>query len=103
LQGDRAALQEAAALYKGDLLPDCTAEWIEGDRERLRQRARVVLTRLVALLEQDRAFGEAIAHAEHLLRIEPLDEETWCALMRCHARRGERARRCTCISSARRC
>jgi DNA-binding SARP family transcriptional activator len=91
LQGDRAALQEAAALYKGDLLPDCTAEWIEGDRERLRQRARVVLTRLVAQLEQDRAFGEAIAHAEHLLRIEPLDEEAWCALMRCHARRGERA------------
>src|ERR1700759_321038 len=28
LAGDRAALQEAARLYKGDLLPDCTAEWI---------------------------------------------------------------------------
>jgi DNA-binding SARP family transcriptional activator len=91
VQGDRAALQEAAALYKGAVLPDCTAEWIEADRERLRQRAREVLTRLVALLEQDRAFSEAIAHAQHLLRVEPLDEEAWCALMRCHARRGERA------------
>ena len=91
LQGDRAALEEAAVLYKGDLLPDCTAGWIEGERERLRQRAREVLTRLVAILEQDRAFGEAIAHAQHLLRIEPVDEDAWCALMRCHARRGERA------------
>jgi DNA-binding SARP family transcriptional activator len=91
LQGDRLALQQAAVLYAGDLLPDCAAEWIAADRERLRQRAREVLTRLVALLEQDRAFGDAIAHVQQLLRIEPLDEEAWCALMRCHARRGERA------------
>ena len=25
------------------------------------------------------------------LRLDPLDEQAWCALMRCHARRGERA------------
>jgi DNA-binding SARP family transcriptional activator len=37
--GDGAALRDAARLYKGDLLPDCTAEWIEADRERLRQSA----------------------------------------------------------------
>jgi DNA-binding SARP family transcriptional activator len=91
LQGDRSALQDAAALYKGDLLPDCTAEWIEADRERLRQRAREVLTRLVPLVEQDRAFAEAIAYAQQLLRLDPVDEQAWCALMRCHARRGERA------------
>ncbi len=91
LEGDRAALQEAAALYKGDLLPDCAGEWIDADRERMRQRAREVLARLVALLEQDRAFADAIAYAQQLLRIDPLDEPAWCALMRCHARRGERA------------
>ncbi len=39
LAGDRAALQEAARLYKGDVLPDCAGEWIDADRERLRQRA----------------------------------------------------------------
>ena len=38
-----AALREAAALYKGDLLPDCAGEWIDADRERLRQRAKQVL------------------------------------------------------------
>jgi DNA-binding SARP family transcriptional activator len=40
LEGDRAALQEAAVLYKGDLLPDATGEWIETDRERLRHRRK---------------------------------------------------------------
>jgi DNA-binding SARP family transcriptional activator len=60
LLGDRAALHEAARLYKGDVLPDCSGEWIDADRERLRQRARQVLARLVDLLEHDRAFGAAI-------------------------------------------
>jgi len=90
LAGDRAALQDAARLYKGDVLPDCAGEWIDADRERLRQRATKVLARLVGLLEQDRAFGDAIEHAQQLIRLDPLDEEAWCALMRCHARRGER-------------
>src|SRR6476620_2079660 len=43
LAGDRRALQDAARLYKGDVLPDCTAEWIQPDRERISQRARQVL------------------------------------------------------------
>lgn len=91
LLGDRAALQHASRLYAGDLLPDCAAEWIDADRQRLQQRARTVLARLVDLLERDRAFGDAIERAQQLLRLDPLDEPTWCALMRCHARRGERA------------
>jgi DNA-binding SARP family transcriptional activator len=91
LAGDRAALHESARLYKGNLLPDCTGEWIDADRERLRQRARKVLARLVDLLEQDPAFGDAIEYAQQSLRLDPLDEQAWCTLMRCHAHRGERA------------
>jgi DNA-binding SARP family transcriptional activator len=91
LKGDRPALEAAAQLYAGDLLPDCAGEWIEGDRQRLQQRARTVLTQLVDLLEHDRAFGDAIERAQQLLRLDPLDEPSWCALMRCHAQRGERA------------
>jgi len=91
LAGDRAALQEAARLYQGDLLPDITVEWIEADRERLRQRAKSVLSRLVGVLEKERAYGEAIEHAQQLSRLDPLDEQAWCTLMRCHARRGDRA------------
>src|SRR4029453_1612679 len=76
-------------------------EWIEADRERLRQRAQQVLSRLVGLLEADRAFSDAIEHAQQLLRLDPpaqqgrrcdpREEQAWRALMRCHARRGERA------------
>jgi DNA-binding SARP family transcriptional activator len=87
----RAALEEAAHLYKGEVLPECVSEWIDADRERLRQRAQKVLTRLVELLEQDCAYGDMIEHARRLLRLDPLDERAWCALMRSHARRGERA------------
>jgi DNA-binding SARP family transcriptional activator/predicted ATPase len=89
--GDTGALQSAAALYHGDLMPDCSGEWIDPDRDRLRQRAHDVLSRLVAVLEGDRAYGDAIERAQQLLRIDPLDEQAWCALMRCHARRGDRA------------
>jgi DNA-binding SARP family transcriptional activator len=89
--GERAALEAAAHLYKGDLLPECGSAWIEAERERLRQRAQKVLTRLVGLLEEDRAYGDAIEQAQRLLRFDPLDEHAWCALMRSHARRGERA------------
>lgn len=91
LAGDRGALHRAARLYTGDILPGCAGEWIDADRERLRQRAGQVLGRLVNLLEQDRAFGDAIEYAQQSLRLDPLDEESWCALMRCHARRGGRA------------
>ncbi|MCC7242306.1 MAG: AAA family ATPase [Acidobacteria bacterium] len=91
LKGDAAALRRAADLYHGDLLPDSAGEWIDADRERLRQRAKQVLARLVALLEGQRAFGDAIERAQQLLGIDPIDEEAWCSLMRSHARRGERA------------
>src|SRR6476620_1650501 len=91
LEGNLAALQEAASLYQGDLMPDCADEWIQPDRERLHQRARLVLGRLVAALEQDRAFGEAIERGRQLIRLDPLDEQAWCALMRCYACQGDRA------------
>jgi DNA-binding SARP family transcriptional activator len=91
LAGDRAALHEAARLYKGDVLPDCAGEWIDADRERLRQRARKVLANLVDLFEHDRAFGDAIEYAQQSIRLDPLDEQAWGTLMRCHARRGDRA------------
>ena len=91
LAGERAALLDAARLYQGDLLPDISAEWIETDREHLRQRAKNVLARLVAALERERAYSDAIEHAQQLSRLDPLEEQAWCTLMRCHARRGDRA------------
>jgi DNA-binding SARP family transcriptional activator len=91
LSGNLTALKEAARLYQGDLLPAAQAEWIDSDRERLRQRAVKVLTELVARLQDEQAFEEAIGHAQALLRFDPLEESAWRALMRSHARRGDRA------------
>jgi DNA-binding SARP family transcriptional activator len=89
--GDLAALDEAATLYRGDLLPGCADEWIQADRARLRATAIELLGALVARLEKERALADAITRAQQLLRFDPLNEPAWCALMRCHARRGERA------------
>ena len=91
LGGDAAAMHKAARLYRGDVLPDCADEWIGADRHRLHQRACQVLRRLVEVLERDPAFGDALEYAQQSLRLDPLEEHAWCALMRCHARRGERA------------
>lgn len=83
-------LQDGVRLYEGDLLPDCYEEWIFPDRERLRTRLANSLRRLTALLEERRAFSEAIQYAQRLLTLEPLDEATHRALMRLHALRGDR-------------
>jgi DNA-binding SARP family transcriptional activator/tetratricopeptide (TPR) repeat protein len=91
LQGKRDALEEAAGLYRGDLVPDCADQWIRPERERLRRRFVESLTRLIELLVADRAFGPAIEQAQRLLRVDTLHEGTWRTLMRCHAKRGERA------------
>src|SRR5262249_25934553 len=43
----RAALEQAVALYHGDLLPSCYDDWILPERERLRQAYAGALARLL--------------------------------------------------------
>jgi DNA-binding SARP family transcriptional activator len=87
-----AALQNAVALYRGDLLAGCYDEWILDEREQLRQRFQETLARLAALLERRRDYTTAIGYAQRLLRHDPLHEETYRLLMRLHDARGEPAR-----------
>ena len=87
-----AALRNAAGLYSGDLLEGCYDEWLLGERERLRQRHLGALDRLVMLLEARGELAEAIACAERAVEMDPLREQTYQALMRLHAARGDRAR-----------
>ncbi len=91
LAGDVAALQEAARAYQGDLLPGVEAEWIDAERERLRQRATRVLAQLVSMFETQQSLDRAIEHVQALLRLDPLNEDGWRSLMRSQARRGDRA------------
>ena len=87
---ERAALERAVAVYRGDLLPGCYDAWIEGDRERLRRLHRRALGRLAELLEAARDYPAAIGHLERLVQDEPTDEETCRQLMRVLALSGDR-------------
>src|SRR5262245_47281229 len=89
--GERAALERAAEVYRGDLLPGCYDPWTDGDRERLRRRHREALARLAALLEGARDYPGAIRHLHRLLQDEPTDEESCRNLMRVLALSGDRA------------
>lgn len=87
----RAVLEHATRLYRADLLPGCYDDWIGPERERLRQRHRQGALRLIALLEAGRDYAEAISHAQHLLRADPLDEEVVRCLMHLLALNNDRA------------
>jgi len=88
---ERVALERAAELYRGDLLPGCYDGWIAEERERLRQLHRRALGRLAELLEAGRDYHGAIRALQRLLQDEPTDEESCRALMRVLALSGDRA------------
>ena len=88
----RGALAHAAEHGGGELLPGSHEEWVLSERERFRHIHLDVIRRLAGLLEDQHDFEAAIRHAEELLRLDPLHEESYRRLMRLHALAGERAR-----------
>ncbi|MGH7043010.1 MAG: BTAD domain-containing putative transcriptional regulator, partial [Acetobacteraceae bacterium] len=91
----RASVEQPAALslLDGDLLEDLDGldpsfdMWLRGERERLRDRGRVLAEDLLrGLTDPD----VAIPAAEQVLRIDRAHEGAWRALMKAHAARGER-------------
>lgn len=80
-----ADLALAAKLYGGDLLPSCFDDWILPERTRLQHLAMATFERLAGLLEEQRQYRAAIAHAERLRQMDPLNEATYRTLMRLHA------------------
>jgi predicted ATPase/DNA-binding SARP family transcriptional activator len=87
----RMTLEQACALYQGDLLPSCYDDWIVPERERLRQAYAGALERLALLLESQDEPRAALAYARRLLRHDPLREETYRVLLRLYAACGDRA------------
>src|SRR5262245_57258359 len=87
----RTALEQACAIYQGDLLPNCYDDWILPEREQLRRAYSDALERLLLLLESQDQPRAALGYAQRLLRQDPLREETYRALMRLHATCGDRA------------
>ena len=68
------------------------AAWLEPERQRLRGRWLDALGELADRCAADGELAEAVAHAERLLRADPLREENYRRLMRLHAERGDPAR-----------
>ena len=87
----RAALEQAIALYAGDLLPSCYDDWILPERERLHQAYIRAKEQLIQVLEEGREYDPAIHHAQRLLREDPLHEAGYRRLMRIRALSGDRA------------
>ncbi len=95
--GECPSLESAVALYRGDLLdglivPDPAFEdWLRGERQQWRERARDAMTRLLALQLADGEAEGAFATARRLLGLDPLQEAAHRAIMRLNADKGERA------------
>jgi DNA-binding SARP family transcriptional activator len=97
LQDDttKAARQQAAELYRGDLLDGEFFAWIEGSRQDIRRRALDNLTILSDLLDGHDEADAAIAALEQAITIDPYSETTYqqlAALQRRHGRTDAAAR-----------
>jgi TolB-like protein/Tfp pilus assembly protein PilF len=96
-EGSTGSLEEAASLYRGDLLDGLDArdpvfdDWLTVERERLRERA---IDGLIQLLDRQTIADQperAIDTAKRLLTLDPLREASHRALMGLYAARGERS------------
>jgi DNA-binding SARP family transcriptional activator len=95
-QGEPAALEDAAALYRGNLLAGIRVgepafeDWLLGQRERLRELAVSVHARLLAHQMKSGPAERAIQTAVALLALDPVQEPVHRMLMRLYARQGRR-------------
>jgi len=90
------ALEQAAALYQGDLLEGLSVdeppyeEWLLSERERLRERAMEVFARLLVHQRTAGASEAALQTGLRLLGLDPLQESVHRTLMRLYADLGRR-------------
>ena len=91
ISGTLSKLEYGITIYRGDLLPNCYADWILPERERLRQMFTEALEQVIQLLEDRHDYQNAIHYAQELLRYDPLYESSHRRLMRLHALNGNRA------------
>jgi predicted ATPase/DNA-binding SARP family transcriptional activator len=85
------ALEQADAIYRGELLPGCYDEWILPERDRLRLRHLQVLAELLRLFEVQGDTVTAIRYAQRLIGLDPLSEDLYRHLMRLFALNNDRA------------
>jgi len=90
LTGQR-ALEQAVALYEGDLLPGRDLEALQAPREQLRMQHLAVLERLIELHIEHGEWGQALHYAQQLQATEPMHEASYHPLIRLYALSGDGA------------
>ena len=94
--GTPSALEEATALYRGDLLEGLRVveapfeEWLMGERERLRELALEALAQILTGHVKAGALARAVQTALRLVALDPLQESVHRTLMRLYRRLGRR-------------
>ena len=95
-QGTREAIQQATALYRGELLEGFRVDeapfddWLATERQRLRELALTALEKLLALELTAGALEQAVTTALRLLALDPLRESAHRTLMDAYVRQGRR-------------
>ena len=90
-------LEQAAPLYRGDLLEGFRLRepafeaWLSGERDRLRRQAVAVLDQLTQIRVDAGSLNAAIESANRLVTLEPTREATHRTLMRLYLQTGRRA------------
>jgi DNA-binding SARP family transcriptional activator/predicted ATPase len=96
-EGTPAALERAAALYRGELLEGLALqeppfeEWLLAERERLRELALEGLAKLLRHQRTTEATEAALRTGLRLLALDPLQEPVHRAVMRLYVQLGRRA------------
>lgn len=85
---DLSSLEQAVALYGGDLLPEIYDDWILVRRVALHEKYLSCLLRLGEASEQHNRPAAALEYYQRLAHADPLREEAHRGLMRMYARLG---------------
>ncbi|MCX7839434.1 MAG: AAA family ATPase [Anaerolineae bacterium] len=88
---DLAALETAAALYKGDLLPEIYDDWILLPRLALQEKYFSILESLAAEYEAQNDLPRALSYARQLISADPLRESAQQTFLRLLGRLKRRA------------
>lgn len=85
-------LEQAVALYQGDLLHGFYEPWVLQERERLRLVYLRCLRRLMTLHQEQDNLDASIDYAQRILQVEPWHEDIHRTLMLLYAQNGRRTK-----------
>jgi DNA-binding SARP family transcriptional activator len=89
-KGEPKDLQDAIALYRGDLLVDFYDDWILRKRLHYRNLYLDLLLHMTQLMRSRSEYERAIGYAKRVLQYDPADERAHQHLIFCHLANGDR-------------